>query len=845
MRSSFIALMLVVSWCSVAHAQAADPQMTEAADALRSCSASAERRQLADAESSGRRAQALFQKRLERQPRDVEALVGLARAETQCIIPSADMMTQGELSAHAIELLENALEIDSKHWTARFVLASINLRSPSFLGRAPRAAKEFDELLRQQGDRTDNPRFARVFEYRGAMYARMGQADSARALFERGARLFPADTTLRGLADRAAAAKPAGSELKSPPTASAPATLGAVRVVASSTPSNAGRAAVQQIGKSQVLMTAGGAADVMQSLQMQPGATRVSEGSDIYTRGGDASETALLVNGGRLSALSRFEGLNGGMFGAIEPFVVKSVRYSSGGFSVRHGNALSGVIEIETDGRPRERQLRAGLSLVQASGTARMPFSKRIGGWVSGRVSETQALLATHGRSAEYQGAPHSVEGIASVIANPSPASELSATAIVEQDDARPIVNAAGWKGPFHAAGGTSAVVLSSRWISSGAPLTIRTNATMSTRSSDWDFGVLSRVRDERNVLTRVDAEYAPTGAMTIRGGLEQGSSMREENGVLPTTGSVAPGSPLRMVADVATSANQVGAYAETQLNRDASSITVGLRADRLPGERVATLDPRIALTTQRGAWLARVGAGLFHQGRWRAEPAVPDAGTPSGLARVARHLSLGIERDGATTFLRAEAYAKRYSDYSVFGAGSPVVAGSANGVDLLAQRKGAGRVTGWLSYSLLDANGDLADGRHASSPFDITHSATASATTTISANWSVGTTLRYGTGAPHTPITGGVVGTDGRIAPVYGDVMSERLPAYVRADARLTRFIRMPGFLLTSFVEVINAGNHHNSSAVTYDASYQVRTPVYSFFASRTVVVGGEFQFR
>ncbi len=840
-RAGLVALALSVSSFSSVHAQGADPQMTEAAEALRSCSGFVERRQLPDAEVSGRRAQALFQKRLERQPRDVEALVGLARAESQCIIPSVDMATQGELSAHAIELLENALEMDPKHWTARFILASINLRSPSFLGRALRAAKEFDELLRQQGDRTDNPRFARVFEYRGVMYARMGQADSARSLFDRGARLFPADTTLRGLAERAAVAKP---EVTSP-TASAPATLGAVRVVASSASSNAGRAAEQQIGKSQVLMTAGGAADVMQSLQMQPGATRVSEGSDIYTRGGDASETSLIVNGGRLSALSRFEGLNGGMFGAIEPFVVKSVRYSSGGFSVQHGNALSGVIEIETDGRPRERQLRAGLSLVQASGTARIPFTRTIGGWVSGRGSQTQALLATHGRSAEFQGAPHSVEGIASLIANPSPSSELRATAIVEQDDARPIVNAVGWKGPFHAAGGTSALVLSSRWIAASTPLTIRTNATVSTRSSDWDFGVLARARDERNVLARVDAVYAPTELMTIRGGVEQGSSTRGENGALPTTGSVAPGSPLRTVAGAVTSANQIGAYAETQLTRDASSITIGLRADRLPGERGATLDPRVALTTQHGAWLARVGAGIFHQGRWRAEPAIPDAGTPSGLAREAQHVSLGLERDGATTFLRAEAYRKQYSDYGPFGAGPLVVGGSANGVDVLAQRKGAGRVTGWLSYSLLDANVDLFDGRHARSPFDITHSVTTSATTTINANWSVGTTLRYGTGAPNTPVTGGFVGTDGRIAPMYGDVMSERLPAYVRADARLMRFIRAPGFLLTSFVEVINVGNHHNSSAVTYDASYQTRTPVYSFFASRTVVVGGEFQFQ
>jgi len=184
-------------------------------------------------------------------------------------------------------------------------------------------------------------------------------------------------------------------------------------------------------------MTAGGGADVLQAVQMQPGATRVSEGSDVYTRGGDASETSLVVNGARVLALSRFEGLGGSLFGALEPFVVKAVRYSSGGFSAQHGNALSGVLEIDTDDRPRERQLRAGASLVQVSGTARAPLGARAGAWISARASHTGALLATHGRSAEFDGAPHSQEMIASVIAAPTPLSEVRATMVVERDDSR------------------------------------------------------------------------------------------------------------------------------------------------------------------------------------------------------------------------------------------------------------------------------------------------------------------------------------------------------------------------------------------------------------------------
>jgi hypothetical protein len=138
-----------------------------------------------------------------------------------------------------------------------------------------------------------------------------------------------------------------------------------------------------------------------------------------------------------------------------------------------------------------------------------------------------------------------------------------------------------------------------------------------------------------------------------------------------------------------------------------------------------------------------------------------------------------------------------------------------------------------------------LADGRRARSPYDVTHSATASATATLARNWSIGTTARYGTGAPITPVVGATRSTDGRYTPIYGDVTSERLPAYARLDARVMRFVQTPGFLLTSFVEVINLTGRANTSSVSYDASYATRRSMHSFFSSRTIVVGAEFQLR
>jgi hypothetical protein len=104
-----------------------------------------------------------------------------------------------------------------------------------------------------------------------------------------------------------------------------------------------------------------------------------------------------------------------------------------------------------------------------------------------------------------------------------------------------------------------------------------------------------------------------------------------------------------------------------------------------------------------------------------------------------------------------------------------------------------------------------------------------------------VGYTLRYGTGAPLTPIVGHTsVGE-----PRYGAPLSERMPAYARMDARVMRFIRIPQFLLTTFIEAINLTDRANVSTMTYDATYSRRQPIETFFATRTFVVGGELQFR
>ncbi|HET9423725.1 MAG TPA: hypothetical protein VFO55_00030 [Gemmatimonadaceae bacterium] len=830
MKPAVVSLFLLSA--AVATAQTPAPPEVQA---LRNCAELSDRKQTDSAAAVGRTAESIYRRRISRNARDVDALVGLGRVLAQCILPAEGFMGQGTVSQEAMEVLENALDLAPTNWGARFVLASIAYRSPAFLGRGDIAAKHFDELLRQQGNRSLEPMYARVYEYRGMQLMRAGRTDSARALWTRGLSLFPKDSALAAIIARTNATPVRKDTVTEIP-------MMTITARAERAPTEPPVPPAREIGRGEILATAGGGADVFSAVQALPGATRMGEGSSVYTRGGDAGETATILNGSRVLSLSRFEGLNGGTFGALEPWVVKSMRYSTGAFSARHGNALSGIIDIETDGRPRERRTRVGLSLVQAAGTAWMPAGRKAGGWVSARVSQTGALLATHGRTAEFDGAPHSEEAIGSLIATPTPGTELRATAMIASDGSRRIVNAAGWRGPFSSDGDTRALMLSSRW-QPAAALTLRGNMSAATRSSDFTFGILSRERDDRSLTARMDVEYA-LDELTFRVGAVEGAYDRRDRGVVPTSPSVAEGAPSRVLEDARSGASERGVYAETELTRGGSSLVLGVRGDRLPGEVAVTADPRAAIAHRAGNWTMRLAGGVFHQGRWRPEAAIPDAGTPSGTPGSARHLVTTLEHESHGRTARVEFYRKRYSDYSTFGAGPRIVATAVNGMDVLLDHRASGPLSGWIAYSLLSARSTLADRREIRSPFDVTHTASASTTATLG-DWSLGLTGRYGTGAPTTPVIGTTGDANGFPQPAHGSPMSERLPHYARLDTRLMRHIRLPSVLVTSFAEVINVTGRRNVAGVTYDASYRNREYMHAFFASRTVVLGAELQFR
>ncbi len=101
-----------------------------------------------------------------------------------------------------------------------------------------------------------------------------------------------------------------------------------------------------------IVTTAGAMGDVIGALQTLPGTQSNPEDGRLFIRGGDARETNIYVDG--LKVFSPFIRTLTGVptRGRFSPFLFKGVSFSTGGYSAAYGQALSGVLDMNTIDEP-------------------------------------------------------------------------------------------------------------------------------------------------------------------------------------------------------------------------------------------------------------------------------------------------------------------------------------------------------------------------------------------------------------------------------------------------------------------------------------------------------------
>ena len=95
-------------------------------------------------------------------------------------------------------------------------------------------------------------------------------------------------------------------------------------------------------------------------MQTLPGVQNVDEGTGLFVRGGDVSETKVLLNNIVMLSPYNYETPTGNFTVTVNPFLLDGIFFSSGGFGARYGNILSGVADLRTAGRPAAEQRDGG-----------------------------------------------------------------------------------------------------------------------------------------------------------------------------------------------------------------------------------------------------------------------------------------------------------------------------------------------------------------------------------------------------------------------------------------------------------------------------------------------------
>ncbi len=814
-------------------AQQPDIATTPADSALVGCIAAHEAKH-PRAAATAARAETLWRAEVGRLGSGAPARVGLARVLVQCLLPTSGMSEQAALFEEAVGVLHQAIALDPKYWQARFTLGLVLARAPTFLGQTANAIAALELAVAPGAMPPNRPGFADALAALGDLYVTVGRIADAATVRSRGLALFPTDPRFGGM-PKDSPAEPARERPAEQ--------LNEISVTVAAAVAE-GRRSGRAMSSIDIVTTPGGTADLLQALQTLPGVTGGSESSDLALRGGDPQESPLHLNGARLAYAGKFESLNGGLFGVIDPSVLKSARVLAGAFSARYGDALSGVIEAETMGQPGGNTWRSGINSVGVSGTISRPLGRKTGGWASVRATHTGLMVQMQNRSSDYSSVPSSLEGIASVVRRLD-TGELQAVVLVEHDVAAPFVTAGGYRGAYDARGTTASGIVSGRLKQVGPLAALRFNVAMSSRQSELTFGALDRSRELRRIGTRGEADWIVGQSVFMRGGVELARMTEAVEGTVPTSSRFEPGAPTRAFSGEVRRATHLGSFAEAMIAaNDWLSITAGVRLDRLPGETTASVDPRLELAAQTGDWLLTLGGGVFHQGRFRQTSDQPGADTRTGVPRRADHVVLGVERRGRIT-IRADAYVKRYSEWADGAIAFTPTAGQVFGADLFVNVPGRTR-SGRVTYSLARGRFSLPDGSSISTAHDVTHSIVAVGSQRFGKDWELATTARMSTGRPFTAITGvsAIDPASSAVGPLFGPPNGGRYPNYARLDARVTRYARVSKGLLVVFAEMLNVTNRGNVAAYGYDAGFTERTAIRTFFGRRTAVFGAEIRF-
>ena len=598
-----------------------------------------------------------------------------------------------------------------------------------------------------------------------------------------------------------------------------------------------------------VVRTPGTQADLMRALGILPGVSRIDDGTGLFVRGGDVSETLVLLDGVVISHPYRYETPTGGFRGAIDPFLTQGVSFTTGGFSAQYGNTLSAVVDLVPLGRPRDVRTTATAGLAGVSASAAWPIGDTAGVRIGANRSTPTILFAVNPSPREFDRLPGGWDVSGSTHFESPRVGTFRLFGIAQRDHVGVELEKDSFVGFLHSS--TRHGLLALRWERGAGSWRASVSAGHDQYRKSTDVGVLAIDEDEAHTSGRAELLGDARG-FSIRLGADTDRRTTRAAGHVPSQGGDFGGVGGTAGFRVDHGDWRTGTSAIVSSRAGPFTSEFGLRLDRFDRADAWRAAPRASLRWEFGTARAlRFAWGRYHQA---PSPEYFDRERGAGILRPmeATHYVVGYERgaEGRPLLFRAEAYWKRYRSLPVEDALAGFTSegyGTARGIDLFARRMWPNlelRLSGsvlharrrWTAPEQRDRY-PLPDGAW-TPDFAIPYSWAVVANVPIGPAFSVGGTWRVAAGRPFTPLAG-VTTTPAGAMPVWASINSDRLPRYERLDISAS-LIKPIGARATAifFASVDNLFDRANFFEYAYSADYSTRRPVVSA-APRSFYVG------
>jgi len=604
------------------------------------------------------------------------------------------------------------------------------------------------------------------------------------------------------------------------------------------------------ISRIDILTTPGGATDIFQSLKTMPGLTQVSESAELYVRGGDPLETITMVNQSVMYHPFTFESSYGGIFSNLDQSSVKSMYFTSGGFSAKYGNALSGVLDIETKNQPESSRASVGMSLASGNVTAEIAVDpEKFGLYFDARQNFTKPIFWLNGGMDRLTVTPNSKNFTGGAVYNYSTTGRLKFFTILADDEQGVKVERAEYNGTFN--GNTQNIFLNIQNTDIVFGTVVMKNAvSYNTYSNKWLLGVLDIEKADYVYAARSDFEITLGTSMRLIAGGELENREIRYTGKVPTENYDIRQDAPSLTIDTRFNGTHYGLYSELQtanlFGLSQLSATAGVRYDNFTTLHVHWFDPRVSIGYKMNDYSTlRFAAGIFRE---VPDPRLfnPADGNPNLKPMKAEHIIASYEYalTDQNSF-RIEVYRKNYEDLPLDNVAlnyDNSGYGYADGIDCIFKGEFPFGINGWISYGYINTKRYWMDYDYlTSSAFDITHNIALVAKYSVSEKLQVGLTAKYATGQPYTPVVSSVYRSDLHIyEPVYAATNSSRYPDYKRVDLRWTYFGQLfQQYSLIVYLEGLNILNFRNLFGYSYSPDYTERKEIESYFGRRMLVFG------